>query len=55
VSIPPSCDLEDDAAISSLQCSIGAGVDGNDSHAFRLAMVLGVRHRQCGTGSQCFE
>ena len=33
-------------AFSSLQCSIGTRVDGNDTHAFRLAMVFRVRHRQ---------
>ena len=41
----PSCDPEDDVAFSSLQCSIGAGVDGNDPLAIRLAMVFRVRHR----------
>ena len=41
-----SCNFEDDVAFGSLQCSIGAGVDGNDPHAIRLAMVFRLRHRQ---------
>jgi len=44
MSLFPSCDPEDDVAFGSLQCSIGTGVDGNDPHAIRLALVFGVRH-----------